>query len=286
MSTRFCLSEIISNNLFKKSLVFTNIPSSRFFTPAQPLIRTYASAKKETRPIRTKTRGRIPGAVPLETAILILRSLSLDREYSTVELMLQYDRSKYNRELLASCNLPTPMARESKILVLAEGKLADEAKAAGAAIVGGPELLEKIVNEEVEFTRLLCTPDMFPHVIKHARFLGPKGLMPSVKKGSVTTEIVKAIKDSQGAFDFKSDPYGWIRVGIAKLNFSDKQIEENIHALIYSVLETVAPVVKNDCLVKLLVKSTMGPSLRVSDTIGTVTQQFRADLKKAEANEV
>lgn len=93
-----------------------------------------------------------------------------------------------------------------------QGKEADEAVACGADVVGGVELIDKVVANEVEFNQVLCTPAMFPHVLKIARTLGPRGLMPTPKKGNVTSDIAGGISKLKGLFNFHSDTEGWIRL--------------------------------------------------------------------------
>ncbi|KAJ9077645.1 hypothetical protein DSO57_1014883 [Entomophthora muscae] len=205
----------ISKSLSVSKSTFIPIPRSSIFSLASS--RSYAAVPEE-RPVRRTSKHLIKlGAIPLKDAIDVLRAFSIGKEHNSFELQIKYDRKKYNRELIGSCILPTPMSQDSKILVFAEGKEADEAIEAGAAVVGGVELIDKVVANEVEFNQVLCTPAMFPHVLKIARTLGPRGLMPTPKKGNVTGDIAGGIKKLQALYNFHSDSEGWIRLSIAKV---------------------------------------------------------------------
>ncbi|KAI9296482.1 ribosomal protein L1 [Neoconidiobolus thromboides FSU 785] len=189
--------------------------------------------------------------------------------------MVRYDRNKYNKELLGSVILPKAMNQDSIVLVFAEGKAAEEAKAAGADIVGGGELIQQIQEGLIEFNKCISTPAMLPQVTKIARVLGPRGLMPTVKKGNVTNDLAPAIMQFKGMFDYKSDHTGMVRLGIAKLGFNDQEIQDNIQTVLSSIYEIGAPSVKKGFLQQVCISTNQLPGLLVDDIIANTVSKYK-----------
>ncbi|KAG2237814.1 hypothetical protein INT48_002115 [Thamnidium elegans] len=195
--------------------------SARCFTQ----VRTYATKKKSS--VRHN-----PDAVELSQAVQILKAFEVGNPSHQIEAHVQCKIEKSTPLIRGSLVLPKSIKQEATILVFATGKKADEARAAGAHFVGGEELIEQVQAGELKFDKCIATPQMFPKVTKIARILGPKGLMPTVKKGTVTDDITNTVITSKGAFDFKGDKFGVLHTGIGKVNFESNDIEANLKAIL------------------------------------------------------
>ncbi|KAJ2341148.1 hypothetical protein IWW50_002614 [Coemansia erecta] len=212
----------------------------------------------------SKRRGPHPNSVPLERAIAILRAYGVGRPQQTVELHVQCAPEKGQPPIRGSCMLPRAFKSDTRVLVFAEGEKAAEARAAGADVVGGAELVDKVRDDEVKFDKCLSTPEMLPKVAKIARMLGPKGLMPTVNKGTVTSDIAEAIRFSKNAQDFRADKMSVVHTGVAKLGFTDAEILENIQ----SIMESIRANAKNNkgkFVSRVHLSSTHGPGIQISD---------------------
>ncbi|CAO3645299.1 unnamed protein product [Cunninghamella echinulata] len=155
--------------------------------------------------------------------------------------------------------------QEATIVVFATGKKADEARAAGAQYVGGEELIDQIQKGELKFDKCISTPQMFPAVTKIARVLGPKGLMPTVKKGTVTDDVTDIVRKSKSSFDFKGDKYGVLHTGIGKVEFEATDIEGNLKAIleelrVFGKTNNLKGFIQNVAL-----SSTRGPGIVIAD---------------------
>jgi large subunit ribosomal protein L1 len=144
-----------------------------------------------------------------------------------------------------------------------EGK-ADEAKKAGADIVGAEDLAEKIKAGDIQFDRLIATPDMMPLVGQLGKILGPKGLMPNPKLGTVTMDVTKAVDEAKGgAIEFRAEKAGIIHAGVGKASFDDKKLVENIRAFIDAIAKAKPSGAKGSYMRKITLTSTMGPGLKI-----------------------
>jgi large subunit ribosomal protein L1 len=185
-----------------------------------------------------------PNALDLHEAIRVLKAAEVGRPQHQLEMHVQCKIEKSTPPIRGSIILPRNVKQEATILVFAEGKKAEEARAAGATYVGGQELIEQVKNGELKFDKCISTPDMLPAVAKIARVLGPKGLMPTLKKGkedvqnlsltantntgpsgTVTEDIVSTVQQSKGSFDFKGDKNGVLHTGFARVSFTPEEIE-------------------------------------------------------------
>ncbi len=165
-------------------------------------------------------------------------------------------------------SLPNGTGRSVRVAVFAKDKKAEEATAAGADIVGAEDLMEKIQNGFMDFDRVIATPDMMGVVGRLGKVLGPRGLMPNPKVGTVTPNVAQAVKDSKGgAVEFRVEKAGIIHAGIGKASFDEKAIAENVKAFIDAVTKAKPAGAKGTFLKKISLSSTMGPGLKI-DTAG------------------
>src|SRR5690606_4644616 len=151
-----------------------------------------------------------------------------------------------------------------RVAVFARGDKADEAKAAGADIVGAEDLVAEIQGGKIDFDRCIATPDMMPLVGRLGKVLGPRGLMPNPKVGTVTTDVASAIRDAKGgAVQFRVEKAGIIHAGVGKASFSEDALGENIRALVDAVVKAKPAGAKGTYLKRVALSSTMGPGVRV-----------------------
>jgi large subunit ribosomal protein L1 len=161
-------------------------------------------------------------------------------------------------------NLPNGTGRTVRVAVFARDAKADEARAAGADIVGAEDLVEIVQKGEINFDRCIATPDMMPLVGRLGKVLGPRGMMPNPKVGTVTTDIAGAVKASKGgAVEFRVEKAGIVHGGVGKLSFDTKALEENVRAFADAVNKAKPAGAKGVYLKKVSVTSTMGPGLKV-----------------------
>jgi len=161
-------------------------------------------------------------------------------------------------------SLPKGTGKAVRVAVFAKGDKADEAQSAGADIVGADELAEKVEKGEIDFERVIATPDMMPVVGKLGKVLGPKGLMPNPKLGTVTPDVAKAVQDAKGGqIEYRVEKAGIIHVGVGKASFSEGDIAENICSLVDAVNKAKPSGTKGTYIKKISVSSTMGPGIKL-----------------------
>ncbi len=161
-------------------------------------------------------------------------------------------------------NLPNGSGKKNKVAVLCEPEKVDEAKKAGAEIVGSDDLLEKIASGKFNFTKLICTPSMMGKVGKHGKLLGPKGLMPNPKLGTVTTDLTKAVKDIKtGLVEIRNDKDGNLASTIGRKSFSTEKLSENFNHFIESVKKEKPETIKGEFVKGIFLTSTMGISFKI-----------------------
>ena len=181
-----------------------------------------------------------------------------------VALRLGIDSKKSDQNVRGTVALPSGTGRQIRTLVLAKGDKMKEAQAAGADFVGNDDLVEKIASGWTGFDVVIATPDMMRDVGKLGKVLGPRGLMPTPKAGTVTTDIVKAIKEIKaGKIEFKSDRYGVINCAVGKLSFTPEQLIENIRAFMAAAIRAKPATMKGVYLQGLYLSSTMGPGVKI-----------------------
>ncbi|MDZ4741500.1 MAG: 50S ribosomal protein L1 [Alphaproteobacteria bacterium] len=161
-------------------------------------------------------------------------------------------------------NLPNGTGKTLRVAVFAKGAKADEAKNAGADIVGAEELFEIVNGGKIDFDRCIATPDMMGLVGRLGKVLGPRGMMPNPKVGTVTMDVTKAVKDAKGgAVEFRAEKAGIIHAGIGKASFTESALVENIRAFFDSVMKAKPPAAKGNYLKKVSISSTQGPGVTV-----------------------
>ena len=182
-----------------------------------------------------------------------------------VSLRLNLKQSKGgDLSLRTVVNLPNGSGKKNKLAVLCEADKIDEAKKAGADIVGSDDLLEKIASGKFNFTKLVCTPAMMGKIGKHGKVLGPKGLMPNPKLGTVSTDITKAVKEIKtGLVEIRNDKDGNLSSTIGRKSFSSEKLLENYNHFIESVKKEKPETIKGELIKNIFITSTMGISYKV-----------------------
>ena len=203
---------------------------------------------------------------PLSEAVKIIKDRSSVKFDETVEISINLgvDSNKSDQVVRGVVDLPKGTGKTLKVAVFARDKKAKEAKDAGADIVGAEDLAVNIEKGEVDFDRVVATPDMMAVVGKLGKVLGPRGLMPNPKLGSVTLELDKAIKSIKaGQVEFKAEKAGIIHAGLGKVSFGEKDILENISSFIDSVQKARPSGAKGQFIKKINLSTTMGPSIKI-----------------------
>ena len=202
-----------------------------------------------------------------EEAISLVKKTSTTKFDASVELAmnLNLDTKKADQQLRGTICLPNGTGKTKKILVIAKGPKAEEARNAGADYVGDTDYLEKIEKENwFDFDVLIATPDMMPQLGRLGKVLGPKGLMPNPKTGTVTMDISKAVTEvKQGRIEYRTDSYGNVHVIIGKVSFTEKQLLENLEAFVSLILRTKPSVVKGTYVKNISIATTMGPGIKI-----------------------
>ena len=181
-----------------------------------------------------------------------------------ISLKLGVDPRKSDQSVRGTVSLPNGTGKTIKILVFARGDKVQEALAAGADYAGNEELFEKVNGGWTDFDAVIATPDMMRDVGKLGKVLGPRGLMPTPKAGTVTTDIAKAVQELKaGKIEFKLDRHGVVNNAIGKLSFTEEQLAQNIHAYLSAVQKAKPATAKGNYIRSLVVSSTMGPGLKL-----------------------
>jgi len=202
---------------------------------------------------------------PLE-AVRLARETSTTKNAGTVEvaLSLGVDPRKADQMVRGTVNLPHGTGKTARVLVFATGDRAEEAKAAGADIVGADELIDRVAGGFLDFDSAVATPDLMGKVGRLGRVLGPRGLMPNPKTGTVTNDVAKAVTDIKGGkIEFRVDRQANLHFIIGKTSFSDEQLVENYAAAIDEVLRLKPSSAKGRYVKKATVTTTMGPGIPV-----------------------
>lgn len=198
---------------------------------------------------------------------LIKETLSVAKFDESIDLAINLgiDSRHADQAIRGSIVLPNGTGKKVKVAVFAKGNKAAEAAEAGADIVGGEELIDKIKNGFLAFDKVICVPDLMLALSKIGRVLGPRGLMPNPKMGTVTVDVGKAVKELKGGrVEFKTDKGGVVHLPIGRGSFSVEKIEDNIKTALNSILKARPISVKGTYVKKLSVSPTMGPGIKVS----------------------
>ncbi len=200
-------------------------------------------------------------------AVKFLQTNAKNRKFDeTIELSLNLgvDPRHSDQIVRGVTSLPHGTGKEVRVAVFAKDEKAEEAKKAGADIVGAEDLVEKITNGEINFDRAIASPDMMALVGRVAKILGPKGLMPNPKVGTVTPNIKDAVESAKaGALEFRAEKAGIVHAGIGKASFKEAQLVENIKAFVDAINKAKPSGAKGTYLRKISITSTMGPGLKL-----------------------
>ena len=202
----------------------------------------------------------------VKDAVAAVKSNATAKFDETIEIAINLgvDPRHADQMVRGVCNLPQGTGRTSRVAVFAKGDKAEEAKAAGADIVGADDLVEMIQNGEMNFDKVIATPDMMPLVGRVARVLGPKGMMPNPKVGTVTMDVTKAVGDAKGgAVQFRVEKTGIIHAGVGKASFSLDALEENVSAFINAIQKARPSGAKGVFMKRVTLTSTMGPGVKI-----------------------
>jgi len=211
----------------------------------------------------------------LEEAIGMLKERAAAKFDETIEISMNLgvDPKYPDQQVRGVCQLPNGTGKTLRVAVFAKGAKAEEAKAAGADIVGEQDLFETINGGKIEFDRLIATPDLMALVGRLGKVLGPRGLMPNPKVGTVTMDVGKAVKDAKGgAVEFRVEKAGIIHAGVGKASFSKDALIQNARAFIDSVAKARPSGAKGVFVKKIAVSSTMGPGVRIDTSSATQPQ--------------
>ncbi len=203
---------------------------------------------------------------PLHEAVQLIKQRATAKFDETVEVALNLgvDPRHADQMVRGVAQLPNGTGRKVRVAVFARGDKADEARAAGADIVGAEDLVEQIQAGNIDFGRCIATPDMMPLVGRLGKILGPRGLMPNPKVGTVTNDVAGAITASKGgAVEFRVEKAGIIHAGVGKVSFEDGKLVENIKAFADAVARAKPTGAKGTYIQKVAISSTMGPGVKV-----------------------
>jgi large subunit ribosomal protein L1 len=206
-------------------------------------------------------------AYGVEEAVKLVKSRATAKFDETIELAISLgvDPRHADQMVRGVVALPNGTGRSQRVAVFAKGAKAEEARKAGADIVGAEDLAETVAKGEVNFDRCIATPDMMGVVGKLGKVLGPRGLMPNPKIGTVTMDVTQAIKDAKGgAVEFRVEKAGVVQAGVGKASFSEDAIVQNVRTFIDSVLKAKPSGAKGTYMKKISISSTMGPGVKIA----------------------
>jgi large subunit ribosomal protein L1 len=204
--------------------------------------------------------------ISVEDAVKLIKGAASAKFDESIEIAvnLGVDPRHADQQVRGVVNLPSGTGRDVRVAVIARDAKAEEATAAGAEIVGAEELVERIQGGFMEFDRVIATPDMMALVGRLGKVLGPRGLMPNPRVGTVTPNVGQAVKDAKGgAIEFRTEKTGIIHAGIGKASFTDEQIAANVRALVDALNKAKPSGAKGTYIKKISLSSTMGPGFRI-----------------------
>ena len=221
-----------------------------------------------TKNLRAAKEKLEPGKLyPLNEAVGLIKSLSFEKFDATVELAirLNVDPRQADQNIRGAVSLPHGTGNTTRVLVFAQGDKIKEAKDAGADLIGDDELIQQIQKGVIEFDAVIATPDMMGKIAPLGRTLGPRGLMPNPKTGTVTNDITKAVTEvKSGKIEYRNDKVGNIQVPVGKVSFSADQLAENAKAVYQQLIKVRPSTVKGLYVLNAAMSSTMGPGVKIS----------------------
>ena len=216
--------------------------------------------------IRAARAVRPEAALPLEQAVAFVKKNATAKFDETVEVSLNLgvDPRHADQMVRGSVTLPNGTGKTVRVAVFARGAKADEARAAGADIVGAEDLMEIVQGGTIDFDRCIATPDLMPVVGRLGKILGPRGLMPNPKIGTVTMDVKGAVEAAKGGqVTFRVEKAGIIHAGVGKVSFDDAKLAENVRSIVDAVARAKPTGAKGTYLKKISLSSTMGPGVTV-----------------------
>ena len=205
-------------------------------------------------------------AYGLGEALAVLKERASAKFDETIEVAMNLgvDPRHADQMVRGVVNLPNGTGRSVRVAVFARGDKADEARAAGADIVGAEDLVDAVQKGEINFDRCIATPDLMPLVGRLGKVLGPRGLMPNPRVGTVTPNVGQAVKDAKGgAIEFRVEKAGIVHAGVGKASFSEDQILANVRALVEALQKAKPSGAKGTYIKRIALSSTMGPGFKV-----------------------
>jgi large subunit ribosomal protein L1 len=203
---------------------------------------------------------------PIDEAVKLVKERAKAKFDETIEIAMNLgvDPKQTDQQVRGVVNLPNGTGRTLRVAVFAKGAKADEAKKAGADIVGAEDLVEQVTKGEINFDRCIATPDMMALVGRLGKVLGPRGLMPNPKVGTVSNDVTAAVKAQKGgAVEFRVEKAGIIQAGVGKASFTADAIAQNVRALADAVAKSKPTGVKGTFIKRVALSSTMGPGVRI-----------------------
>jgi large subunit ribosomal protein L1 len=203
---------------------------------------------------------------PIADAVKLVKERAKAKFDETIEVAMNLgvDPRHADQMVRGVCNLPNGSGRDVRVAVFARGAKADEARAAGADVVGAEDLVEQVQGGTIDFDRCIATPDMMPLVGRLGKVLGPRGLMPNPKVGTVTMDVAGAVKAAKGgAVEFRVEKAGIVHAGIGKASFDQQKLVENIRAFADAVAKAKPTGAKGTYIERIAITSTMGPGVKV-----------------------
>ena len=230
-----------------------------------------AKLGKRTRAAREAFAGK--ENLSVEEAVALVKGNAAAKFDETVEIAMNLgvDPRHADQMVRGVVGLPNGTGKTVRVAVFARGAKADEAKEAGADIIGAEDLMETVQGGTIEFDRCIATPDMMPIVGRLGKVLGPRNLMPNPKVGTVTMDVAQAVKDAKGGqVQFKAEKAGVVHAGVGKVSFDEAKLVENVRAFIGAVAKAKPAGAKGTYMKKIALTSTMGPgvTIDVADAAG------------------
>jgi large subunit ribosomal protein L1 len=205
-------------------------------------------------------------AYPIAEAIKMVKARAKAKFDETIEIAINLgvDPRHADQMVRGVVNLPNGTGRTLRVGVFARGAKAEEARAAGADVVGAEDLVEKVQGGTIDFDRCIATPDMMPLVGRLGKVLGPRGMMPNPKIGTVTMDVTSAVKGAKGgSVEFRVEKAGIVQAGVGKASFSEEKLVQNVKALADAVTKAKPSGAKGTYIQRVAVSSTMGPGVKV-----------------------
>lgn len=210
----------------------------------------------------------------VKDAVELVKGNATAKFDETVELAINLgvDPRHADQMVRGVCKLPNGTGRSLRVAVFAKDAKAEEAKKAGADIVGAEDLMKMIQDGQMDFDKVIATPDMMPLVGRLGQILGPKGMMPNPKVGTVTMDVAKAVADSKGgAVEFRVEKSGIIHVGVGKASFAEGALAENVSAFLGAIMKAKPTGAKGTYMQKVTLSSTMGPGVKIDVSEATAS---------------